>query len=297
MPAGSRSTWPGLEVMTTSVPSLKPASEIVSGGRDHEWVPDSSNLPDDRHAEIMWSCALRLSYHLADRSSHSPNHRVHQLRAKRSNRTSAQEIVIDRCDLFAEDHAVVAQPTGACGQNHVCRAHLACGEDWGDYQVVPHSISDVFRDHHRGTRLMRVIWLARCEHVPDLATSGPCRWRPASLAQVADSRRLAADRRIARQAFRSGPITSSSARAYWASIAVSCWCAYHCCSAWSITLLRSWPGCDWTKPSTAPSNSGSSVTLTLIRLMRLIVAWLVGSIVGRLGTAITRHCREPTTCH
>jgi len=48
------------------------------------------------------SHALLLSYHLADRSSHSPNDRIHQLRAKCSNRTSSQEIVIDRCDLFAE---------------------------------------------------------------------------------------------------------------------------------------------------------------------------------------------------
>ena len=171
-------------------------------------------LPEDRHAENIRPWALRLRYHLADGSSYSPNHRVHQLRAKCSNRTSGQEIVIDRSDLFAEDHAVVAQPTGACGENHMRRAYQACGEDWGDYQVVPHSISDVFRNHHRGPRLMRVIWLARREHVPDLTTSGPRRWRPASLPQVADSRRLAADRRIARQAFRSGPITSPSARAY-----------------------------------------------------------------------------------
>src|SRR6202521_635743 len=32
-PAGSRSTWPGREPMATSIPALKPDSEIVSGGR------------------------------------------------------------------------------------------------------------------------------------------------------------------------------------------------------------------------------------------------------------------------
>jgi len=183
------------------------------------------------YAEIIWPCALRPSHHLADRPSHSPKHCVHQLRAQRSNRTSSQEIVIDRCDLFAEDHAVVAQPTGTCGQTHARRARLACGEDGDDYQVVPHSISDIFRDHDRRSRLVRVIWLTRREHIPDLTTSGPRRGGPASFAQVGDSRRFVAARRIARQAFRSGPITSSSARAYWASIATSCCCAYHCCNA------------------------------------------------------------------
>ena len=63
---------------------------------------------DARHTEIITPRALRISYHFADRSSHSPHQRVHQLRAKFSDRTSGQEIVIDRCDFFAEDHAVVA---------------------------------------------------------------------------------------------------------------------------------------------------------------------------------------------
>jgi len=32
-PAGSRSTWPGREPIATSIPALKPDSEIVSGGK------------------------------------------------------------------------------------------------------------------------------------------------------------------------------------------------------------------------------------------------------------------------
>ena len=142
-----------------------------------------SPLQDDPAAREVRQ-PLRHSHHLTDRSSHSPNHRVHQLRAQRPNRTSSQEIVIDRCDLFTEDHAVVAQPAGACGQSHVRRAHVTCGEDGDDNQVVPHSISDVFRDDDRRSRLMRVIWLTRREHIPDLTTSGHCRCRSASLAQV-----------------------------------------------------------------------------------------------------------------
>jgi len=122
---------------------------------------------------------------------------------------------------------------------------------------------------------MRIIRLTRREDVPDFTAPRSTVWWSALLAQAYLSLREAAARRIARHAFRSGPFPSSLCE-YWASISVSCRCEYHCCSAWSITLLRSWPGCDCTKPSTAPSSSGSSVTLTLTRAIRWIVALFVG---------------------
>ncbi|MEA2644368.1 MAG: hypothetical protein QOG08_1394 [Chloroflexota bacterium] len=173
---------------------------------------------------------LRFGKDLADRPPHAANDSVHQLRVKRANRASSQEISIDRRDLLAENDAVVAQAARARRQGHTCRAQVAGREDWNHDQVVAHPVPDVFRQDYSRAGLMRIVRLARCKHVPDLSSARGLSRRPAWLAQVLDSRRVAADLRIARHPVCSDSIASSGC-AYWASIAICCCRPYHWCSA------------------------------------------------------------------
>ena len=112
---------------------------------------------------------LRFGHNLPDCTTHPADDCLNQIRRQHTNGTSSQEVPVDRRDLLAEDDAVLAQTASASTQGHASRTQVPPGEDRHYNQVITHPISNVLRNHHGRTRLMRIIRLTRGEDVPDLA--------------------------------------------------------------------------------------------------------------------------------
>jgi hypothetical protein len=206
--------------------------------------------------------ALRLGDDFPNGPAYRPDNLVHSMTVhRRSQWTARQKVVIDRRYLFAEQDAVEGHAPGSGRKGNAGRPGSSARKHRDHDQVVANRVPYILGDDKRRPRLVRIIWLAGCENVPDLAATWLARTSRGSPTQVRLSLRRAASRRTLCQASSSiGSVSPSSAN--WSSIAERCCAAAQSCNASSTTLLRSVSLCASTNASTSRIRSGSSERLT-----------------------------------
>ena len=117
---------------------------------------------------------------------HRDHHGFEHFRRYTTARPVRQEVVVDRGQFFAEQHAVVTE-TRPLGRDHQAgRPQVAGRKDGHDHHVIARPIADIGRYDQHETRLMRISWLAGRVGEPDLTSARPTHGSVDGLQTTAD---------------------------------------------------------------------------------------------------------------